>query len=175
MSLVGFSAQNHPQQRTKDDVDDRRTLPALYEPIFATLRPTIDAAASVENALLPRFWTVEDDALVQDWRDERVWCNPPYPRLFEFVRKAFESTRDGCPIATLLLPANRCEQRWWQEHVEPFRDGRGAGPVAVTTEFLLGRRRFGHPAGWFTPEKGDRPPFGLVIVTFQPAPDAPHR
>jgi phage N-6-adenine-methyltransferase len=157
MSLVGFRAQNHPQQAVRDDVDDRHTPPTLFAERHALFRFTVDAAASAENALLPRFWTREDDGLAQSWVGERVWCNPPYSNIGAWVKKAAEG---GAALVDMLLPANRTEQRWWQEYIEPFREAR------VRTRFLPGRMRFGHPAGWATPPKGDRPPFGVVLVTW---------
>lgn len=41
----------------------------------------LDAAASKENALCKRYWTVEDDALIQSWKVSKgksVFVNPPY-------------------------------------------------------------------------------------------------
>jgi hypothetical protein len=60
----------------------------------------------------------------------------------------------------MLLPANRTEQKWWQDLVEPSRLN---GSLAVY--FLAGRRRFDRP-GWKKPAKGDRPPFGLCLLVW---------
>lgn len=164
MSLVRFKAQNHPQQATKDDVDDRRTPRDFFDPLHAAYRFTVDAAASAENALLPVFWTTETNALVQPWCGHRVWCNPPYSSIENWVQKAWSEMLYGeCERVVMLLPANRCEQKWWQRHIEPFRD---RNPVSLTTTFLPGRMRFGHPASWEKPLKGDRPPFGCVLVNW---------
>lgn len=170
MSLVGFKARNHPQQATRDDVDDRRTPRAFFDPLHAQRRFTIDAAASADNALLPRYWTRDIDALRESWRSERVWCNPPYSRLMPWLVKAWDSMRyNDCEHVTMLVPANRCEQRWWQDCVEPFRDlARYSDPI-LTTRFLAGRMRFDWPAGRVVPPKGDRPPFGLVLLTWERA------
>lgn len=169
MSLVAFKAKNHPQQRIRDDVDDRRTLPEVFAPLHAEHQFTIDAAASAENALLPRYWTREDDALRLSWGAERVWCNPPFsqPLLEQFVEKAWIEMVDGtCELVVMLLPANRCEQAFWQRHVEPYRDSDPLHGIALRTRFLAGRPRFGWPASRPRPAKGDRPPFGLVTLTW---------
>lgn len=60
----------------------------------------------------------------------------------------------------MLLPANRVEQKWWQEHVEPVRDRPGS---PLTVEFLAGRMRFIRPTAVIGP-KGDRPPFGCALL-----------
>lgn len=163
MSLVGFRAQNHPQQATVDHVDDRRTPESLFVPLHEKHRFTVDAAASPENALLPQFWTLQDNALTRAWRWHRVWCNPPYSDIKPWVQKAWAEMEGGCPLIVMLLPANRCEQGWWQRHVEPFRDRGGT----LSTRFLEGRLRFDWPAGRVVPLKGDRPPFGCVLLTWQ--------
>lgn len=63
-------------------------------------------------------------------------------------------------LIAMLLPANRVEQAWWQDHVEPFRDRPGS-PLRV--EFLRGRMRF-HRPDWQPGPKGDRPPFGCALL-----------
>lgn len=171
MSLIGFRAKNHPQQATRDDVDDRRTPRSLFDPLHADYRFTIDVAASHENALLPRYYTLETDALKQDWGGERVWCNPPYSDIEPWVQSAWGTMRHGgCQLVVMLLPANRCEQGWWQRNIEAYRDDKPARDgVVLTTRFLSGRLRFDWPAGRVVPAKGDRPPFGCVILTWKRA------
>lgn len=178
MSLVGFKAQNHPQQARKDRVDDRCVLPEFFEPLHAQHRFTIDAAASDDNHVLPRYWTREQDALSQSWLGERVWCNPPYSDIGPWVEKAWLAMEEeGCHLVVMLLPANRCEQGWWQTHVEPFRDQPVPAPAGqwrrrwfrLSARFLPGRMRFKHPVAWSCPAKGDRPPFGCVLLTWEAA------
>jgi hypothetical protein len=75
----------------------------LFDQLHAVFQFTIDAAASVGNALLPRYWTEEDDCLKQDWSSECVFVNPPYHNLRPFVGKA--ATARCClmvmPVTTL--------------------------------------------------------------------------
>jgi phage N-6-adenine-methyltransferase len=172
--MVGYRAENHPQQTGKrgarDDVDDRGTAPAF----FASLEErfggfTLDVAAAERNAKCPRYFTVEDDGLTQPWRG-RVWCNPPYSDCGAWVKKAWSewNAEDTPPtqhllvpqLIVMLLPANRVEQGWWQDLVEPYRDRPGS-PLRV--EFLRGRMRFDRP-GWTPGPKGDRPPFGCCLL-----------
>lgn len=164
MSLVGVKAQNHPQQTAKggarDEVDDRAIRGEDFLPLHQRFMFTIDAAASRDNARLPRYWTRDEDALVQSWAGERVWCNPPYSNIRPWVEKARHEFLHGCPLVVMLLPANRTEQKWWQEEVEPYRLG---SPNAFSVEFLPGRMRFDRPGAVIGP-KGDRPPFGCCLL-----------
>lgn len=179
MSMVGFKAQNHRQQTAKrgadDKTDDRGTKWDYIHSLEA--RPgwgpfDLDVAAAPHNAKAPKFYTREDDGLTQPWRiadvagEYNVWCNPPYSDCGAWVRKAWDEWNGPYPphLIAMLLPANRPEQNWWQEHVEPFRD-RPASPLRV--EFLKGRMRFDMPPEWEKPEKGDRPPFGCALLIWK--------
>lgn len=177
--LAGFKASNHPQQTAKrgarDEVDDRGTDPAFIASLEERFgKFDLDVAAAPHNAKAPRFYTREDDGLARPWNAERVWCNPPYSNLAAWVAKAWDEWgqartcwHDGqtCDpkLIVMLLPANRVEQAWWQDHVEPFRDQPGS-PLRV--EFLRGRMRFERP-DWTPGPKGDRPPFGCCLLIWQ--------
>lgn len=184
MSSAGIAPKNHPKQvRTRqselfesgalDSVDDRRTPRDVFDPLHAEFRFTVDAAASAENALLPRFWTRSENALHRDWRGDRVWCNPPYSNVPAWVEKARTEMFRGCQLSVLLLPADRTEQPFWHEFIEPFRD-RGLG---VTARFVRKRIKFGLPPDHPHADKGlargrpgggyRYPPFGCVLVIFE--------
>lgn len=175
MSLVNYKASNHPQQTDArgalDEVDDRETHPENFDPLNERFRFTLDVAAAPHNAKCARYYTRTDDGLTQPWGGERVWCNPPYSDVAAWVRKAWEEWWSPSPpeLIVMLLPANRVEQRWWQELVEPTRDGRGLGdgqPSPLSVEFLPGRMRFIRPNAVIGP-KGDRPPFGCCLLIWE--------
>lgn len=169
MSLVGFKAGNHPQQTSvrgaRDDVDDRGTQWEFIRELEDRFGEpfTLDVAAAPHNAKAPVYYTREQNGLARQWWGS-VWCNPPYSDCGAWVRKAWEEIAyRGTPYAhriVMLLPANRVEQAWWQDQVEPFRD-RPDSPLTV--EFLRGRMRFDRPGVEIGP-KGDRPPFGCALL-----------
>lgn len=167
MSLVKFKAQNHPQQTAahgvRDETDDRGTLwPFIWELEERFGAFTLDVAAAEHNAKAPAFYSREQDGLTLPWTG-RVWCNPPYSNIAAWVRKAWDEWEDDTPESiVMLLPANRTEQGWWQDEVEPHR---GKGELQV--EFLRGRMRFDRP-GAVISTKGDRPPFGCCLLIWGP-------
>lgn len=173
MSLAGFKASNHPQQTGKrgavDAVDDRGTDQEFFDALSERFGGfNIDVAAASHNAKCRRYFSFADDGLRQRWRQPvepgRVWCNPPYSDCRAWVEKAWNEWWGGqCTLIVMLLPANRVEQGWWQDLVEPFRD-RPDSPLRV--EFLRGRMRFDRP-GWTKPAKGDRPPFGCCLLIWE--------
>lgn len=168
MSLVRFRSQNHPQQTTKDAVDDRGTDPLFFAQMVDRFGPfTLDVAAAPHNAKCERYFTREYDGLSRSWHRERVWCNPPYSNIEPWVAKAWAEWNRRDPIwqppelIVMLLPANRTEQGWWQREVE-FRRDRG-GPLSV--EFLPGRLRFvRHGDGMTEIGPNERPPFGCCLL-----------
>ena len=171
-----FRSRSHPQQTARrgdstlfpvcdlgdpdESGDVRATPPDLFRSLDDRLGPfTLDAAAASHNAKCSRYFTAEVDGLVQPWADEIVWLNPPYSSIEPWVRKAWA---EPAARIVMLLPANRTEQAWWQELVEPHRDNGGR----LHTEFLRDRIRFIRSG---TPGVGpnERPPFGCVLLIFE--------
>ena len=111
------------------DKDDWQTPPEIFGPLHDEFDFTIDAAATAANAMRPRYWTVEDDAISQDWVGERIWCNPPYGRTQKsFIEKAAECRAE---VAVLLLPAHP-DTAAWHDWIFPVAEVR----------FLRGRIKF---------------------------------
>lgn len=163
MSLVGFRAENHPQQiavRTaRPEVDDRATDPVLFATLTARFNFTLDVAAAPHNTKCDRYFTRTDNGLIQPWRGERVWCNPPYSDIEPWLEKAWLEC-DVTDLIVMLLPANRTEQGWWQRWIEPYRDS-AAHPLRV--EFIAGRQRF-IAANARSIGPNERPPFGVCLA-----------
>lgn len=185
--------QQTRRRGANDEVDDRSTTREMFDPLHARFRFTIDVAASSGNAKRPRYFDKIQNGLYQRWAGERVWCNPPYSDIASWVAKAWAEWNGERPpqrgicspkcgvyascgasghclyadnrpqLIVMLLPANRTEQRWWQEMVEPFRD-QPDSPLRV--EFLPGRPRFIRK-GKTEVGPNERPPFGCCLVIWQ--------
>jgi phage N-6-adenine-methyltransferase len=93
---------------------------------------TLDVCATAENAKCSRFFTRQENGLVQRW-EGRVWCNPPFGRVIAaWVRKAWDSVEKGdAELVVLLVPA-RVDTAWWLDFC-------AKGEV----RFRRGRLRFG--------------------------------
>ena len=169
---MSFISRNHPQQVAVrgplDEVDDRGTPPEVFAELSTRFGPfTIDVAAAAHNAKCERYYTRADNGLLQPWysaphlSSSVVWCNPPYSDLASWIRKAWDEWDTGfVKRIVMLVPANRTEQAWWQDHVEPDRD-RPASPMR--TEFIRGRTRF-IKAGQTEIKPNERPPFGCALL-----------
>lgn len=160
--LTRFRSNNHPQQvkkRGANPIVDDRALPVDdFTRFHERFNFTVDVAASERNHKLARYHTAEDCGLRATWARERVYCNPPYSNIRPWVEKAHAERM--ADLIVLLLPANRTEQGWWHDLVEPFRDRTGS---RLRVEFIKGRLRFiKHDATHVGPN--ERPPFGCCLL-----------
>jgi len=158
LSLVGFKARNHPQQSAKSHVDDRALTFDVFDLLHERFDFTVDAAASVSNTKLKCYFSIENCGLSASWAGERVYCNPPYSNIRPWVEKAWDEK--DAQLVVMLLPANRTEQGWWQDLVEPYRDRRDQ---RLRTEFIRGRIRF-LKRGADEIKPNERPPFGCCLL-----------
>lgn len=112
--------------------DDWATPQDFFDRMSAEHGPfDLDACASASNAKCPKFFTKEDDGLMQNW-DGTVWMNPPYGRTIgEWMRKAYLSALCGAKVVC-LVPA-RTDTAWWHEYAAKGR-----------VEFVRGRLKFGN-------------------------------
>ena len=122
------------QAQYSSDYDAWETPKKLFDQLHEEFRFTLDVAASESNTKCERYFTKKDNALVQSWQSERVFCNPPYGReLGRWVAKAFcEVYQRYCPLAVLLLPA-RTDVEWFHRYVYHKAEIR----------FIEGRLKFG--------------------------------
>ena len=110
--------------------DQRWTTPRdFFERLHARFGFTMDGAAEDGNALLPRYVTHTD--LFVTWDGERVFCNPPWSRIRDFVELAAQAD-----LAVLLVPA-RTNARWFHRALE----------LGASVELFQGRPRFGDGKG----------------------------
>ena len=95
---------------------------------------TLDACASIDNAKVGNYYTVEQNALIQEWQGV-VWCNPPYGReQVKFIKKAYdESVKHGSTVVC-LIPA-RPDTKVWQDLIFAKAD---------QVCFIKGRLKFGN-------------------------------
>lgn len=103
----------------------------LFDELNSEFHFDLDACALPENAKCPRYYSPDQDGLLQPW-DGAVWCNPPYGRdVGRWVQKAARSALSGATVV-MLLPA-RTDTRWFHKWI--YRK--------AEIRFLRGRLKFG--------------------------------
>ena len=81
-------------------------------------------------------FTKQDDGLVHPWCG-RVWLNPPYSRVAEFVTKLLQEIADGNVTGAILLTHNNTDAAWFHD----------AASAASAICFTRGRIRFEQEGG----------------------------
>jgi len=90
--------------RTKKSKDYWETPPNIFELLNKEFQFTLDAAASDDNHLCANYFTKEVDGLKQDWKDEIVFCNPPYNKKDDWIKKCYEERQKDNTIIVMLIP-----------------------------------------------------------------------
>lgn len=127
--------------------DEWSTPQILFDNLNKEFNFNLDVAATKENAKCKYFYTINDNALLKSWIGI-CFCNPPYSKCNEFVKKAYEEKmKNNANKVVLLLPA-RTDTKWFHEYVLPYAEIR----------FIKGRLKFGNSK--------NAAPFPSMIVIF---------
>lgn len=109
--------------------DDWETPQDLFDRLNKEFSFTVDLCADDFNHKVAKYYTKQNNGMLADIEDERVFCNPPYGReIGKWVKKCAE----GKCVAVMLLPA-RTDTRWFHNYIYNKAEVR----------FLKGRLKFG--------------------------------
>lgn len=105
----------------------------------------LDPCASDENHKCDVYHTEAENGLEQSWVGNRVFCNPPYSNIGEWVAKAARERA----LTVMLIPA-RTDTRWFHAHIYQKPN--------VEIRFIKGRLKFGNSK--------NSAPFPSMVVIF---------
>ena len=115
----------------------------------------MDVACNEHNTKVKDcFITESENSLLTDWGKHRCFCNPPFSKKAEFIKKADKEIKNGCPICVMILPLNCMDTKVWHEVIEN----------KYHYEVLKGRIAFIDPSTKLS-RKGNNS--GTVIVYFK--------
>lgn len=115
--------------------DEWETPIDVFEELNNEFHFTLDPCANESNHKCEKYYTKEQDGLLQDWTGETVFCNPPYGRkIGEWVKKCYEHGKNGKGISVMLIPA-RTDTRWFHDYIYNKSN--------VIVRFIKGRIKFG--------------------------------
>ena len=130
--------------------DQWATPQDFYDKLNEEFHFNLDPCADEFNHKCERYFTKEQDGLSQSWGGYRVFCNPPYSRISDWVRKAYyESLKDNT-LVCLLIPA-RTDTRYFHDYIYQRSEIR----------FVKGRIKFG--------DSKNGAPFPSMVVIFRSA------
>ncbi|HOJ96092.1 MAG TPA: DNA N-6-adenine-methyltransferase [Methanospirillum sp.] len=108
----------------------------LFDIVNSEFNFTLDACADETNHKCERYFSIDDNGLIQDWSGETVWINPPYGRdQKSWIIKAHEEFVAHDVTSVLLIPA-RVDTAIFHDVIFPY---------ASQIRFIRGRLKFsGH-------------------------------
>jgi len=78
---------------------------------------TLDPCCTQKSAKCSKFYTAEQDGLMQDWRRNNVFVNPPYGRqIGSWVKKCFEEGQKENTTIVLLIPS-RTDTQYFHDYI----------------------------------------------------------
>lgn len=123
----------------------------FYNELDKEFKFNLDPCATNLNHKCPKYFTKEDNGLLQSWEGHNVFCNPPYGRhIGAWVEKAFNESKKENTIVVMLIPA-RTDTRWFHDFIYHKAEIR----------FIKGRLKFGGCK--------NAAPFPSMIVIFKGA------
>lgn len=78
---------------------------------------TLDPCATDLNHKCDKYYTLESNGLLQSWKGETVFCNPPYGKFLpDWVKKCYDEHIAHNITIVMLIPA-RTDTRYFHEFI----------------------------------------------------------
>jgi len=127
--------------------DEWSTAQDFFDGLNKQYNFTLDPCATAQNTKCPKFYTQDDNGLIQDWSGNSVYVNPPYSNVKEWVNKALQESRK--PNTTIvMLVAARTDTKFFHDYCTK----------ANQIFFIKGRLKFGGST--------NSAPFPSMVVVF---------
>lgn len=113
---------------------DWETPKWLFDELNEHFHFTLDPCCTHENAKCLKHYTEYENGLNQLWKNEIVFCNPPYGReITNWIKKAYDESKNGKTTVVLLVPS-RTDTKWFHDYIYNQQQ----------IYFLKGRLKFGN-------------------------------
>lgn len=133
---------------------DWETPKELYRELNEEFHFTLDPASTDKNALCAKHFTKQEDGLAQSWKNETVFCNPPYGReTGKWIKKSYEEAQSNGATVVMLIPA-RTDTKAFHDYIYGYAEIR----------FLRGRLHF-----CLDGVTSSGAPFPSMLVIYRPA------
>ena len=111
--------------------DSWETPPSLFNVLDMEFNFSLFPCCTKQTAKCKKFFTKEEDGLIQDWSKDIVFVNPPYGReIGKWVEKSYNEAKKGAKVV-MLIPS-RTDTKWFHDFIYNKAEIR----------FLKGRIRF---------------------------------
>jgi len=130
--------------------DEWATPQDVFEKLDEEFSFDLDPCATEKNHKCERWFGKDDDGLTKTWGGCKVFCNPPYSHISEWVEKAFYEGHKDNTVVVMLIPA-RTDTRYFHNFIQHRAEIR----------FIRGRLKFG--------DSKNGAPFPSMVVIFRGA------
>lgn len=131
------------------DSDEWGTPINFYNELNKEFHFTLDPCASNTNHKCDKFFTKEQNGLLQKWDGETVFCNPPYGHKIQlWIEKCYKEHIQNNITVVMLLPA-RTDTKWFHNFIYNKSEIR----------FIQGRLKFN--------ESKNSAPFPSMVVVYK--------
>lgn len=97
--------------------DEWATPMDFYNNLNEEFHFDLDPCANEYNHKCEKYFTIEDNGLLQSWAGHNVFCNPPYGReIGKWVEKAYKTNKKHGNVVVMLVPA-RTDTKWFHEYI----------------------------------------------------------
>jgi len=105
-------------KRTVNSKDNWGTPVSLFKRLNKRIyelyhrRFTIDICATKDNRKCKRFYSKEQNGLIQDLQGEVAFCNPPYSEKAKWIEKCYNEGKKPNTIVVILIPPVTDTSAW---------------------------------------------------------------
>jgi site-specific DNA-methyltransferase (adenine-specific) len=137
--------------------DEWSTPQNFFNKLDKIYKFTLDPAATKKNHKCKKYYTIENDGLIQDWSGNICFLNPPYSQVNLWIQKAYEESLKPYTKIICLVPA-RTSNKWFYQY----------GLKADELIFIKGRLCFEFDDKPVLDKKGRKmsAPFPSIILVF---------
>lgn len=101
--------------------DEFETPKKLFDSLCLkhSIFPTLDIAATDKNKKCPKFFSIENNALEQEFYED-IWGNHPHTLHAEFAEKYYQQWAKHNINCLTIFPANCGRTTYWHKFIEPY-------------------------------------------------------
>lgn len=130
--------------------DEWSTPQEIYDELDREFHFDLDPCSTDENCKCEHHFTLADNGLQKNWGGCCVFCNPPYSRISEWVKKCHDEGVKDNTIVVLLIPS-RTDTKYFHNYIYQRAEIR----------FIKGRLKFS--------DSTNSAPFPSMVVIFRGA------
>lgn len=88
----------------------------FFEKLNQEFKFTLDPCSTDENCKCEKHFTIDDNGLEMNWKGESVFCNPPYSKIKEWVKKCYMEGQKSNTTVVMLIPA-RTDTKYFHDYI----------------------------------------------------------